>query len=178
MGLMSAMSETALVTTEKQTNPSVVQSVPHLSIRCGAGSVGYWMDWPGGWHSPVILKSPLCINSSMFMPRQLHWFFELQHSVPLKQEHCRSNAPSWRDHVSPSTGLHCRWWARWQQCITLHSTSHYPVTGESANNTHYRASWYMSLIHYRTNHGVLGTPARFGNLWYAFSPEQDASSVI
>ena len=26
------------------------------SIRCGAGTVGYWTDWPGEWHSPVILK--------------------------------------------------------------------------------------------------------------------------
>ena len=26
------------------------------SIKCGAGTVGYSTDWPGEWHSPVILK--------------------------------------------------------------------------------------------------------------------------
>ena len=26
------------------------------SIRCGAGTVGYWTDWPGDCHSPGILK--------------------------------------------------------------------------------------------------------------------------
>ena len=26
------------------------------SIRCGVGTDGYWTDWPGEWHSPVILK--------------------------------------------------------------------------------------------------------------------------
>ena len=27
-----------------------------FSIRCGAGTVGDWTEWPGGWHCPVILK--------------------------------------------------------------------------------------------------------------------------
>ena len=37
--------------------PSVSQIRTASSIRCGAGTVGYCStDWPGEWHSPVILK--------------------------------------------------------------------------------------------------------------------------
>ena len=36
--------------------PSVSPIRTTSSIRCGAGIVGYWRDWPGEWHSPVILK--------------------------------------------------------------------------------------------------------------------------
>ena len=51
------------------------------SIRCGAGTVVYWTDWPGEWHSPVILK--LTVEGV---------------------RHCLLTAGSWSQHLQPHRG--------------------------------------------------------------------------
>ena len=55
-------------------------------IRCGAGSAGYWTDWPGEWHSPVILKLTTEGGQVLFT---CGWFLEPTPSAPQRWEHCR-----------------------------------------------------------------------------------------
>ena len=50
------------------------------------GPVGYWTDWSGEWHCPVILKQTTVRGSDS---ARHCWFLELTPSAPLKWEHCR-----------------------------------------------------------------------------------------
>ena len=88
------------------------------------GPVGYWTDWSGEWHSPVILKQTTVRGSDA---ARHCWFLELTPSAPLKWEHCRW----WFTQVTGVSllltlflDLHCCWWASWQECNT--SLTHSP----------------------------------------------------
>ena len=65
----------------QRTHPAEVQSETTSFIRWGAGTVGYWTDWPGEWHRPVILKLTI-----------------------VEVRHCLLMAGSWSQHLQPHRG--------------------------------------------------------------------------
>ena len=86
-GLMSFLEE-ALVSTEKLSNPSEVQSEPHLPSDVVLGQlVTEWIGLENGIvNSPVILKLTTEGGQVLFTHG---WFLEPTPSAPQRWEHCR-----------------------------------------------------------------------------------------
>ena len=88
-------------------------------IRCGAGIVGYWTDWPGDCHSPGILK--LTTEGQVLFTHG--WFLEPTPSAPQSGEHCRW----WLIQISNSVSLSSPLWT----CIVAGETTSSRVSTHS-----------------------------------------------
>ena len=84
----------------------------------GAGSVGYWRDWPGEWHCPVILK--LTTETGGRMP-PINLVLGLAAFRPTEVGGTVGGLSPRRRLVSlplpPLLDMHCCQWVSWQQCI-------------------------------------------------------------
>ena len=90
-------------------------------FRRGAGSVGYWRDWPGEWHCPVILK--LTTEAGGRMP-PINLVLGLAALRPTEVGGTVGGLSPRRRVVSlplpPPLDMHFCQWASWQEC-TIYS---------------------------------------------------------